>query len=119
MKLKNFSKPDKAMLRNCFQGIVKNTFFFISFLVLTSFRPDLKVPWIKTSGNQVILFSRPSKYTGTESPDTGTIRKIIQEQEDIIRLINKKLGTDFRDMVKLYLFNFDEAKEKIGTNRGG
>jgi hypothetical protein len=91
----------------------------IALILLSSFKPDLREPWIRTSGKQVTVYSRPLKYSATESPDSTTIRKIIQEQEDIILLINKKLGTDFKEKVNLYLFNIDEAKEKIGTNGGG
>ncbi len=93
--------------------------FLIVLFLFSSFRPDLKGPWIKTSGRQVTIWSRPEKYTGSTSPDSVTIQKIIREQEEIISLINEKLGTNFSDRVNLYLFNFDEAKEKIGTNGGG
>ena len=92
---------------------------FAVLITLYSFKPDMSGPWIKTPGKQVTLFSRPSMYSGTESPDSQTIRKIIREQEEVIILINNKLGTSFREKVSLYLFNFDEAKEKIGTNGGG
>ena len=88
-------------------------------ILFSSFKPDLKGPWIQKAGNQVTVYFRPSGYSATESPDSETIRKIIQEQEEIIGLINLKLGTHFRKKVNLYLYNYDEAKEKIGTNGGG
>ncbi len=92
---------------------------FVLFITLTSWKADIKGPWIITSGKQVILCTRPLNFSKSESPDSVTIQKIIQEQEKVIDFINKKLNTSFTSKVKIYLFNEDEAKDKIGTNGGG
>jgi hypothetical protein len=91
--------------------------FFL--IALTSWKADTKGPWIKTKGKQVILYTRPSNYSNSESPDSSVIRSIIKEQESVIDYINGKLDTDFDSKVRIYLYNKDEAKEKIGTNGGG
>jgi hypothetical protein len=48
-----------------------------------------------------------------------TIQTIIQEQEEAIKYINQRLNVNFDSKVRIYLYNKDEAKEKIGTNGGG
>jgi hypothetical protein len=89
------------------------------FFSLVSWKADLKGPWITTRGNRIILHSRPLNYTRTESPDSLTLQKIIREQERAIDIINERLHLDFNSEVDIYLYNLDEAKEKIGTNGGG
>lgn len=91
----------------------------ILFLTLTSWKADTSGPWIITKGERIVLYSRPLGYSKAESPDSITIQTIIQEQEHVIDYINKRLNTNFDSKVKIFLFNQDEAKEKIGTNGGG
>lgn len=87
--------------------------------LLVSWKADLKGPWITTRGRRIVLHSRPLNFTKTESPDSLTLQEIIREQEKAIDIINERLNLDFNSEVDIYLFNLDEAKEKIGTNGGG
>ena len=91
----------------------------ILFLTLSSWKADTSGPWIITKGEQIILYTRPLGYSKAGSPDSIAIQTIIQEQEYVIDYINKRLKTNFDSKVKIFLFNQDEAKEKIGTNGGG
>jgi hypothetical protein len=102
------------------QKTMKQTVIVILVLfILSSWKADLKGPWIRTDGKRIILYTRPLNYSKTESPDSISIRKIIQEQEHAIDYINDRLKTDFQSKVEIFLYNLDEAKEKIGTNGGG
>jgi len=87
--------------------------------ILTSFKADLSGPWIRTVSEKIVLFTRPNNHSATLSPDSIEIRKIIEEQEQVIELINNRLNLHFDSKVEIYLYNFDEAKDKIGTNGGG
>ena len=86
---------------------------------LVSWKADLKGPWITTKGKRIILHTRPLNYTKTKSPDSLIIQRIIQEQEQTIDFVNERIKTDFNSKVEIFLYNFDEATEKIGTNGGG
>lgn len=89
------------------------------FFSLTSWKADTKGPWVITKGKRVVLYTRPNDYSKADSPDSSTIQTVIQEQEQVIEYINERLNTDFDSKVKIFLFNRDEAKEKIGTNGDG
>ena len=90
----------------------------ILFITLTSWKADITGPWIITKGERIILYSRPIGYTKTYSPDSIAIQSIIQEQEQAIDYINQRLNTNFDSKVKIFLFNWDEAEKKMGTNGG-
>lgn len=99
---------------------MKRTFFlFIILISLSSWKADTKGPWIKTKGERIILYTRPLNYSNSDSPDSLTIQNIINEQEWVIDYINSSIATDFKSKVRIYLYNLDEAKAKIGTNGGG
>jgi hypothetical protein len=102
-------------------GVSNSALLFSIFilLLLSSWKADTKGPWIKTEGKRIVLYSRPLHYSDAASPDTATTMKIIREQESVIDYINNRLNTDFNDKVSIYLFNLDEAKQKMGTNSGG
>lgn len=89
------------------------------FFTLTSWKADTAGPWVITEGKRVTLYSRPVGYSKADSPDSIAIQSIIREQEHVIDHINQRLNTSFDTKVKVFLFNRDEAKEKIGTNGGG
>lgn len=95
------------------------TFGLILFFLLSSWKADTSGPWITTKGKRIVLHTRPLNYSETKSPDSLTIQNIISEQELVIDLINDRLKTDFNSKVEIFLYNYDEAKEKIGTNGGG
>ncbi len=99
---------------------MKQTLFIILLsIILVSWKADLKGPWIRTENGNIILYTRPLHFTKTTSPDSITIQQIIQEQNHAIEYINYRLKTHFDAKVEIFLFNYDEAKEKIGTNGGG
>lgn len=93
--------------------------FLILFFTFSSWKADTAGPWNITKGERIILYSRPPGYSNAESPDSIAIQQIIQEQEQAIDYINDRLHTDFDSKVKIFLYNSDEAREKIGTNGGG
>jgi hypothetical protein len=76
-------------------------------------------PWVSNRKGQIILYTRPYKYSKTNSPDIKAIQNILDEQNQCIRKIIEKTGSVFSDKVKIYLYNYDEAEERIGTNSGG
>lgn len=86
---------------------------------MTSWKADTKGPWVVTKGERVVLYTRPTGYSTVDSPDAVTIQSIILEQEQAIDFVNKALNTNFHSKVKIYLYNKDEAREKIGTDGGG
>ena len=96
-----------------------NVLFVILFTIFTSLKTDKQEPWIITNGHRVTLYTRPPHYNKYPSPDSFTIQKIINEQENMIDYINNRLNTDFQSSVNIYLYNLDETKEKIGTIGGG
>ena len=91
----------------------------ILFFTLSSWKIDKQGPWKVTKEQRVTLYTRPIQYSMSDSPDSLTIQEILIEQEHVIDYINKRLNTDFQSNVKIYLYNLDEAKEKIGTKGGG
>lgn len=91
----------------------------IVLITLTSFKADITGPWNRTESENIIVYYRPANYSKTNSPDSIAIQRILIEQNQIIDLINQKLKTSFHGIVEIYLYNYDEAMEKIGTNGGG
>lgn len=95
------------------------TSLLIIILLFSSWKADKSGPWITTKGKRITLHTRPSDYSKTQSPDSLVIQQIISEQEEVMDYINDRLKTDFNGPVEIFLYNYDEAKEKIGTNGGG
>lgn len=93
--------------------------FLFLVLTFTSWKADTAGPWIITKGEKIIIYSRPIGYSKSESPDSNAIQSIIREQEQVIDLVNQRLKTTFNSKVKIFLYNRDEAKQKIGTDGGG
>ena len=87
-------------------------------IVFTSFSP-LKKQWIITKKENIVLYSRPENFTNSKSPDKNRIQNILNEAIENINEINIKLETNFNSKVTIYIYNYDEAIEKIGTNQGG
>ena len=99
---------------------MRRSFIFLTVLILcSSFRFDLNGPWVETKKGNITLFTRPEGYSKSPSPDSSDILKILSAQLEDVELINEKLKSNFHSEVKIYLFNHDEAKEKIRTNSGG
>jgi len=100
-------------MRNVFLLIIVSI-CFMSFKTV-----NIDGPWIVSKKGNVILYTRPINYSKVPSPDSLNIEVILLEQNESLRLINSKLGTRFDSNFSVYLYNYDEAKDKIGTNGGG
>jgi len=104
---------------NNYRFMKRTLFLLIILFSLSSWKADKKGPWVKTKGERIILYTRPINYSDSSSPDSLTIKEIINEQEWVIDYINSSIATNFNSKVRIYLYNLDEAKAKIGTNGGG
>lgn len=82
-------------------------------------KENIKGPWIVTKSGRVTLHCRPLDYSISPSPDSLAITNILKEQNDCYNEIGNKLKLNDDFEFSIYLFNYDEAKEKIGTNGGG
>ncbi len=75
--------------------------------------------WLTEKSGQVILHYRPDNYSESESPGQNIITRILYQQNIYIRRICDSIGVNLTDNVLIYLYNADEAHEKIGTKGGG
>ncbi len=91
----------------------------VCLILCAGFKFDLNGPWIENRLGNITLYTRPTGFSNTPSPDSSDITKILTAQVNDVGIINNTLKTDFDAEVKIYLFNHDEAKTKIGTNSGG
>lgn len=82
-------------------------------------KKNIDGPWVVSKKGKVVLYTRPLGHSKTPSPDSLAIAAILNEQNNGVHYINRQLNTHFRARFSVYLFNRDEAKEKIGTNLGG
>lgn len=80
---------------------------------------DFDGPWIKTDSAQVTLYTRPLSYSNSPSPNEEQIQVTLKNQNDFIDTINHRLGLNYTGKVFIYLYNYDEALNKIGMNGGG
>ena len=76
-------------------------------------------PWEINQEGNITLYSRPINYSSSASPNSNSIKVILKNQNDFIDEINNKLGVHFNKSAKIYLFNYDESMEKLGSNGGG
>ncbi|OFY21659.1 MAG: hypothetical protein A2W98_03260 [Bacteroidetes bacterium GWF2_33_38] len=93
--------------------------FLLLLFVLVSNSSIFKKEWVITKKENIILFTRPENYTSSPSPTLEIINEILEESIYCVNEINKELKVNYTAKVKIYLYNFDEAKEQIGTNGGG
>lgn len=91
----------------------------IALSLFSSFKIDKTGPWIESRKNNIFLYTRPINHSDSPSPDSPNIQKILNSQVLDYEYINTSLKTNFTDQVKIYLYNKDEAKARIGTNTGG
>lgn len=99
---------------------MKNYLILLILLSLFSnFKLDKTGPWIENKKNNILLYTRPANYSNSPSPDSMDITKILNSQTKNYEEINSFLKVNSNFQVKIYLYNHDEAKEKIGTNTGG
>lgn len=79
----------------------------------------LEGPWNVHDSDNIELYVRPAEFNNDQSPDTSDIKLILRNQNNFIDTINTRLNIHCDSKFKIYLFNYDEAKELIGTNTGG
>lgn len=72
-----------------------------------------------SSGGKVVVYSRAEGYSASPSPDQVTAQKILSNQEYYLQGIQAALGLSYSDPILIYLYNYDEAAQKIGTSGGG
>ncbi|PIX36118.1 MAG: hypothetical protein COZ21_07790 [Bacteroidetes bacterium CG_4_10_14_3_um_filter_31_20] len=75
--------------------------------------------WTKTINGNIVLYTRPYKYSNSPSPDSIAIKNLFNEANYCIDEVNNNLKTTFSKKVKIFMFNYDEAENVIGTNSGG
>ncbi|MGC9472012.1 MAG: hypothetical protein ACP5D1_10750 [Bacteroidales bacterium] len=101
---------------------------FILFLVITVFLEscteffadiDLQDDWVVYASGNIVLHTRPSDYPVTPSPTPEQAAGILANQQFYYYAIQDSIGKTFNDHVLIYLYNRDEAKERIGTDGGG
>ncbi len=80
---------------------------------------DKDKDWKVSESGQVILHYRSSNFSNSVSPDNGAVEIILQNQNRYLKKIEDKLHKVYSGNVLIYLYNQDEAKEKIGTSTGG
>ena len=103
--------------------MIKWLIYFISIVTLScsdlivSFDQDDN--WIVKDSADVILHYRPENYSNSASPTSSQAGYILKAQNIYYQAIQDSIGRDYQDKVLIYLYNFDEALEKIGTNGGG
>ncbi|MFH2140783.1 MAG: hypothetical protein ABIJ97_00065, partial [Bacteroidota bacterium] len=98
---------------------MKNIIIISLIIVALTNTSFIKKKWIITKQDNIILYTRPAGFTETKSPDNERIKNLLNEARLCIDEINKTLKTDFNDKIKIFIYNKDEAKEKIGTDAGG
>lgn len=75
--------------------------------------------WSVLDSANIVLYYRPENYSAKASPRLDQARYIVESQNIYYSAIQDSLGCEYNDKVLIYLFNIDEAYDKIGTNGGG
>lgn len=99
----------------------------MTFIVLVIFsscsemivRRDNDENWLIAGGESIALHYRPPGFSDSASPSLEQAEEIANNQLVYYHAIQDSIGAGFSDKVMIYLYNYDEAKAKIGTNGGG
>jgi hypothetical protein len=75
--------------------------------------------WSTLDSANIVLYYRPENHSSKASPSMDQARYIVKSQNIYYRAIQDSLHCEYNDKVLIYLFNIDEAYDKIGTNGGG
>ncbi|MFO8067192.1 MAG: hypothetical protein R6U11_06390 [Bacteroidales bacterium] len=75
--------------------------------------------WIVNESGNIILHTRPEEFSDSNSPDEDAISIILENQNYYYQKIKDSLHINYNNKVLIYLYNHDEALDKIGTNSGG
>jgi len=80
---------------------------------------DLDSDWEIKQLQHIVLHYRPENHTRQTSPNMGQVHAILSNQNRYYQEIKDTLNLVFRGTVLIYLYNKDEAQQKIGTTGGG
>lgn len=75
--------------------------------------------WSGYGSGNIYLNYRPLDFSESKSPSYQQVNTIVDAQNIYYQAIQDSINRSFNDPVSIYLYNFDEAKEEIGTNGGG
>ena len=79
----------------------------------------LKGPWEEHGLSSIELFVRPEGFSNKKSPSMDHIDLILKNQNNFIQTISQKFKVKSNASFKIFLFNQDEASQKIGIKNGG
>ncbi len=80
---------------------------------------DLDSDWEIKQMHNIVLHYRPENHTQQTSPNIEQVHDILSNQNRYYQEIKDTLNLDFAGTVLIYLYNKDEARQKIGTAGGG
>ncbi len=75
--------------------------------------------WNILESEKIVLHFRPGGFSSSLSPNLQQAREILRNQEFYYQVIQDSIKKHYNDRILIYLYNWDEAKELIGTNGGG
>ncbi|MBN2780479.1 MAG: hypothetical protein JXR21_00780, partial [Candidatus Marinimicrobia bacterium] len=82
-------------------------------------RVDLQGDWTCLRSGKIVLYCRPSGFSGVPSPASDERDSLVSQQNFYYTVICDSIQKTFDDEVVIYLYNSDEAAEHIGTSGGG
>ena len=96
-------------------------FIAVIFYSCTDFIADVDTgrEWELSSSDNIFLYYRPPGYSAAPSPENTEVLSILNNQEIYYDAIQDSIQRSFIDPVLIYIYNKDEANERIGTNSGG
>ena len=62
-------------------------------------------PWVVSPKGNITLYTRPTAYSGKDSPDASAISQTLDNQITFIEMINQKLDVQFNSGVSIYFYN--------------
>ena len=75
--------------------------------------------WAVLDSGNIVLHYRIPEHSQEASPTIEQARYIVRAQNIYYTAIQDSINKYYNDKVLIYLYNHDEAKDKIGTNGGG
>ncbi len=80
---------------------------------------DRQDEWMVYESGRIVLHCRPEGYPAAPAPTPEQAAGMLANQQFYYYAIQDSIGKTFNDHVLIYLYNRDEAKERIGTDGGG
>jgi hypothetical protein len=75
--------------------------------------------WRVIGSGKIMLYYRGEDFSREASPTAEQANYIVDAQNIYYQAIQDSIGKEYHDNVMVYLFNRDEALDKIGTDGGG